>query len=106
AVECLLKTKLMRRYHCDNLSELNDRMHQKRRLADESSLFTHELLRLLDLLQCRYRMQRNADSWRSFNAVNRWLPSWRYSANRGTEKDAIQFMDNVEIVLKWLMANT
>jgi hypothetical protein len=51
AVECLLKTKLMRRHGCTNLSQLDELMRRKRRLGRQTSLFTHELAQLVNLLQ-------------------------------------------------------
>lgn len=51
AVECLLKTTLMRRYDCRILRELEDVLQRHGVLADSATVFTHQLAVLLRLTQ-------------------------------------------------------
>jgi HEPN domain-containing protein len=106
AVECLLKTKLMRRYRCRNLEELETKLRKRRRIAELSSLFTHSLMTLVDLLECRDRMRTHPDVWGNFTHVNQWKPAWRYWSNPATEEDANDFLAATERVLRWIHANT
>jgi HEPN domain-containing protein len=41
-----------------------------------------------------------------FNIVNRWIPAWRYSADRSNREDAEDFLEAVEKVLHWIEHNT
>ena len=106
AVECLLKTKLMRRYGCLNLEELEQELRQRRQLRRQTSIFTHELVVLLNLLQGRDRLRQNVTLWQQFNLVNRWAPAWRYSADLATKEDALDFVEAVEKIYHWINANT
>jgi HEPN domain-containing protein len=106
AVECLLKTKLMRRYRCRTLTQLDELLHRKGRTSEQWSIYSHELVTMLNLLGCLERMQANRNVWRAFALVNQWAPAWRYSADLGTKKDADQFVDSVEQVVRWIEANT
>jgi hypothetical protein len=85
AVECLLKTKLMQRFRCRNLMEWEADLRKRRRLQRLSSLFTHELILLINLLDCRERLQASPNAWRYFTYVNQWSPSWRYHADLASE---------------------
>lgn len=96
----------MKRHRCQNLEELEEELHRRRRLRRQSSIFTHELIVLVNLLDCQQRMRDNQALWRQFALVNRWAPAWRYSADLSTERDAVDFVEAVENIYRWLRANT
>lgn len=102
AVECLLKTKLMRIYSCRNLRELEDVLQQRGLLAAQATVFTHQLELLFRLTQSLERLQQNRVLWRQFTLVNRWLPAWRYTADLANQQDAEDFLAAVEVIMGWI----
>src|SRR6266481_6353569 len=70
AVECLLKTKLMRRFDCRHLRELEEELQHRGVLAAEATVFTHQLELLLRLTDALDRLRQNESLWRQFNMVN------------------------------------
>ena len=61
AVECLLKTKLMRRFNCRHLRELEDELQAKGILASQATIFTHQLELLLRLTDAVDRLRQNQE---------------------------------------------
>ncbi len=59
AVECLLKTKLMRIYSCLNLRELEEELQRRGVLTHHATVFTHHLELLLRLTQSFERLRQN-----------------------------------------------
>lgn len=106
AVECLHKTKLMQRYRCRTLDQLDDVLRQKRRISDRWSMYSHELLTMMELLGCVERVQTDPRMWRTVNAINQWSPAWRYTENPHAKRIAADFIVGVERVLQWIQANT
>ncbi len=51
AVECLIKTKLMRMFDCRHLRELEDELQRPGVLHSHATIFTHQLEVLLRLTQ-------------------------------------------------------
>jgi hypothetical protein len=49
AVECLLKAKLMQRFQCLNLQQLEQHLREKRLLRRADTIFSHQLYFLLQL---------------------------------------------------------
>jgi len=96
AIECLLKTKLMRMYGCRHLRELEDELQSKGKIAVPATVFTHQLEFLLRLANGLDRLRGNEEHWRLFNMVNRWAPAWRYSADLSNSDDAKDFLAAVE----------
>lgn len=95
AVECLLKTKLMRMYSCRNLRDLEDELQQRGLIGTTTTLFT-QLELLLRLVQGLDRLRQNAALWPLFTIVNRWVPAWRYTANLANRQDAEDFFGRGE----------
>jgi HEPN domain-containing protein len=106
AVECLLKTQLMRKFECRHLRELDNELQQRGEVPAGVTVFTHHLEVLLRLTGGRDRMRQDQSAWRTFNIVNRWIPAWRYSADRSNREDAEDFLEAVEKVLHWIEHNT
>jgi len=105
SIECLLKTKLMRRFGCRHLRELEQELQRRGALALHGTIFTHQLEVLLRLAQALDRLRQNEPLWRLFNMVNRWVPAWRYTADLSTRGDAEDFLDAVERVAHWIEHN-
>ncbi|MBC8228627.1 HEPN domain-containing protein [bacterium] len=105
AVECLLKTKLMRIYGCRNLHELEDELQRRGILARRTTVFTHQLELLLRLTQGFDRLRQNRTFWPQFNIVNRWIPAWRYTADLSNRQDAEDFLEAVENLMRWIENN-
>ena len=59
AVECLLKTRLMQRFNCRNLRELEEELQDRGLLAVHATIFTHHLEMLLRLSQGLDRLRQN-----------------------------------------------
>lgn len=105
AVECLLKTKLMRIYSCRSLTELETELHRRSILAESDTIFMHQLDKLIKLVPGHNRMLRNRELLPVFNVVNRWTPQWRYSDNQANRQEATEFMTAVERIMQWVEAN-
>lgn len=105
AVECLLKTKLMRMYDCRHLQELENELQQRGVLGAHATVFTHHLEVLLRLTAGTDRLRKDQALWRLFTLVNQWVPAWRYSANVSDADDATDFMAAVEAVSRWIENN-
>lgn len=88
AIECLIKTKLMKLFGLKNLDALEAELKRRRLISEDSSLFDH---RIELYLRASGRLDALKDDivlWRSFNIANRWIPSWRYNpdlSNLGAE---------------------
>lgn len=105
AVECTLKTKLMRLFDCRQLRELEDELRRRRVIRAEATVFTHHLESLVNLTNAATRLRANALMWRQFNLVNRWVPAWRYSGNPSNRRDADEFLAAVENLVQWIDHN-
>jgi len=105
AVECLIKTKLMRAYGCRNLHELEDELQRRNLLANQATVFTHQLELLLRFTPTFDRLRQNRKFWPLFNLVNRWIPAWRYTSDLANRQDAEDFLEAVEDIMNWLENN-
>jgi hypothetical protein len=105
AIECLLKTKLMRMFACNTLSELEDRLRRQNLLPASTTVFTHQLEILMRLTRSLQRLRQDVHLWSVFNIANRWVPAWRYTADPSNSDDAADFFDAVERLMKWIENN-
>jgi HEPN domain-containing protein len=109
AVECLIKTKLMRGYGCQNLYELEyeleNELQRRGILASHATVFTHHLELLLRLTQTFDRLRQNQVLWPKFNIVNRWMPAWRYHSDLANRQEAEDFLEAVLYIMKWIENN-
>ena len=105
AVECLLKTKLMQIYDCQNLRALDDVLRQRSLLPAHGTVFTHQLEDLLKLAPGYNRLRQNRDVWHMFHEINLWTPQWRYTAKRSTRQEATRFLTFIENVMRWIETN-
>src|SRR5438093_4652084 len=64
SLECLLKGKLMQRFRCQTLEVLEHLLHSRRLLSRYRSLFTHDLERLLQLLEAKNRLRDKSEDVR------------------------------------------
>lgn len=106
SAECLLKTKLMRKFNCRHLRELEDELQNKGILATDATVFTHQLELLLRLTNAIDRLRQNEEYWKCFNLANRWIPAWRYTADLSNRQDAEDFLGAIEKVSHWIENNT
>lgn len=105
AVECLLKTRLMRRFDCRHLRELEEELQRRGVLPAHATIFTHHLETLLRLTQGLDRLRQDKEKWRLFNIVNQWVPAWRYAADDPKPEDAEDFLDAVKTISHWIEHN-
>ena len=105
AVECLLKTKLMQVYDCQNLRELEGVLQSRSALPIGGTIFTHQLETLFKLTPSYHRLQQNQDMLSLFNVVNRWAPKWRYVSKQTTRDEAFFFINAIEQVMHWIDNN-
>jgi hypothetical protein len=105
SIECQFKVRLMKKYNCRNLTELEEELRSRNLLPKESSIFTHSLSILLRLAQDSNRLQQNLELWKAFNLVNQWVPAWRYSGDLSNRSDANDFLNAVEQLRQWIGNN-
>lgn len=105
AVECLLKTKLMRVYGCRTLRDLETELQRRGVLAEQATVFTHQLELLLRLTQRLEPLRQHRTLWPQFTLVNRWLPAWRYTADLSNRRDASDFLEAVGQIMHWIESN-
>jgi HEPN domain-containing protein len=105
SLECVLKTKLMHKFNCRHLRELEDELQAKGILPAASTVFTHQLELLLRLTNAIDRLRQNKEQWQRFNMVNRWVPAWRYAADLSNSEDAKDFVEAVEKLSHWIDHN-
>lgn len=105
AVECLLKTKLMRVFRKRTLDALERELRRRGALSRGASVFTHELEALLRLTRGWKRLQQDRPTRVSFSIVNQWVPAWRYSADLSAAREAQAFLEAVDDVLRWVEHN-
>jgi hypothetical protein len=106
AVECLLKSKLMKRFQCHDLEELEKHLREKRLMRDRETVFSHQLYLLMQLTGALDRLRMNREAWLAFATVNAWVPAWRYSPMSRSKQEASTFVDAVKLVTHWISANT
>jgi hypothetical protein len=70
SVECLLKTKLMRRFDCRHLRELEEELQRRGVISAHATIFTRQLELLLRLAQGLDRLRQNEPMWRLFNLLS------------------------------------
>ena len=104
AVECSLKVRLMHMFKCAHLAELEKKLATRKRLVN-ASIYTHQLMALLQLTGAANRMRRDPATWIQFSLVHRWMPAWRYSADLSNEEDAADFLRAVDKILIWIDGN-
>jgi hypothetical protein len=105
AVECLLKKKLMEKFRCRTLEELQDELQKRGYLAIDATIFIHHLETLVRIAGGIERMRQNRQTWDQFKIVNEWVPAWRYSPDLSNLEDADDFMAAIDHVLHWVHAN-
>ncbi len=105
AVECLLKTKLMHIYNCQNLHALEDLLRQRSILPTHRTVFTHQLEDLLRLTPGYNRLIRNHEMLSLFNKVNQWTPNWRYTSKPTNRREATEFITSIERFIRWINNN-
>jgi HEPN domain-containing protein len=106
SLECVLKKKLMEKFACFHLLQLEEALHQRGLLGAETTIFTHHLESLLRVGGGLERMRRDPGTWGEFRIANEWVPAWRYSPDLANRQDAEDFLRAVKAVRRWINANT
>jgi HEPN domain-containing protein len=105
ALECLLKVRLMERFGCDSLAQLEPLLIRRGLLSATQTIYTHRLERLLQAAQAQDRIQASPADWGNFVIVNQWVEAWRYNPSLATESEAAEFLDALDLVLRWIESN-
>jgi hypothetical protein len=105
AIECLLKSKLMAKFQCRNLVELEEELRLRGQLSVDATIFTHQLELLLRFAGGTDRIRKNPQLWKQFKIVNEWVPAWRYAPDHPGSHDAEDFLLAVDDVRHWIDAN-
>lgn len=105
SIECLLKAKLMRMFGCSNLVDLEEELQRRNLLAVHGTIFIHHLEVLLRLAKGTERLRQNPTLWPLFNIVNRWIPGWRYNPDLSNQNDAVDYLEAVDNLRRWIDNN-
>lgn len=105
AIECLLKTRLMKIHGCNNLEQLEARLRDRKLIPADASIYTHQLMTLLKAAQGAQRLGQVPETWKQFNLVNTWMPAWRYSADSPEPEAAQTYLEAIEEVHRWIEVN-
>ena len=105
AVECALKAQLMRKFDCRTLDDLEQELGRRGILPVQKTVYTHQLISLLELTGSLPRMRRNLVLWRMFSVVNKWVPAWRYTSDPSSRTATTEFLEAVEQVVQWITNN-
>jgi HEPN domain-containing protein len=102
AVECRLKYKLMRRWKCFNLEELEATLAGK---GIAETAFTHNLGRLIRAAGGWDRLRANGAMWTEFGEANEWQPAWRYNPDMASREVAQTLLDAAQRLIDWIENN-
>src|SRR5262245_16909784 len=102
AVECRLKYKLMQKWNCFTLDELEKRLVSR---GVSQSPFTHNLDTLTKLTGARDRIDQNPAMSNYFSVVSRWQPAWRYSPDLATRESSEEFLRAGAEFVTWIENN-
>ncbi len=105
SVECLLKRKLMEKFGCRTLIQLEDELRRRKRVKESESVFSHSLESLLRMVGGFERATQRRESSAAFSIVNEWVPAWRYSPDLGDSQTCEDFVESVETMVKWIDHN-
>ena len=104
-LECLLKSKLMRKFGCDTLSELDEDLKRRGLIKADATVYTHEFESLLRASEALDRLRTDSGLWSPFLIVNRWVPAWRYDPDLASRSAAESFLEALDQVAGWINAN-
>src|ERR1043166_9205828 len=95
SVECLLKRKLMEKFGCPTLIQLEDDLRRRKRVKEGESVFSHSMESLLRLVGGFERAMQRRETSAAFSIVNEWVPAWRYSPDLGDSQTCEDFVASV-----------
>jgi hypothetical protein len=104
-LECLLKFKLMRKFDCGNIGELDEELKRRGLIRADATMYTHDFESLLRASEGFDRLRRAPEVWYFFLIVNRWVPAWRYNPDQANEGEATSFLEAIDQVANWIDAN-
>jgi hypothetical protein len=98
AIECSLKARLMERFGCQHLQELERQLG--RRLKRKLNLRTHSLDVLLEYAQSEHRLTGSLQH--AYNRCRTWTVQWRYDPFVGNERECLEFFEDGDRFLKFV----
>lgn len=103
AIECQLKAKLMAAYQARTIEELERKTGGK-----SKGLWDHNLFALLGMLREKNPSfpGTNLKFHQAFNLCGVWKSNWRYNPNDGNKADCDSFMKAIDVVQKFIDANS
>ncbi len=102
-IECILKARLMERYNCLSLAELEQKL--SRRSRRKIDLRTHSIEYLFELTGARPRLvtaQGDRSALFAFQRVNRWTVDWRYDPAEGDEPNCTAFFESADRFVQFI----
>jgi hypothetical protein len=105
SVECLLKSRLMKKFECRTLRELDEELKDRGLIAAEATMYTHQFESLLRVTGHLDRLRKDLTLWPSFAIVNRWVPAWRYDPDLSKREEAEDFFEALDRITSWIRAN-
>ncbi len=105
AVECLLKARLMERFDCHTLSELDAELQRRRQLAAGQTVARHKIARLMRLAGLRERLIADRTVVQALAPINDWSTAWRYAPGLRNPVDADDFVESVRMLSGWIHNN-
>ena len=105
ALECTIKSRLMRKFACRNLDELDEALKQKGLIPADATVYDHRIELYVRAGGGLERLRDNQATWSRYIVANRWHPSRRYNPDLSARDDALDFLSAVDAVLAWLDAN-
>lgn len=105
SVECLLKSRLMKKFECRTLRMLDEELKGRGLIAAEATMYTHQFESLLRVTGHLDRLRKDLTLWPSFSILNRWVPAWRYDPDLSNREEAEDFFEALDRITSWIRAN-
>jgi len=110
AIECLLKSYLIKQWNAQTLNEAVELLDKRRahqgQAPVENIIRTAAGHRLVYLLQITDLITYNAYDEQLWGRLAQWRSAWRYETDEMTRADADGFMDDVQRAADWLLPLT
>ena len=105
AMECLLKTLLMKKYGVDHLDELEQQLKSRGKLRHDATIYDHRIELYVQAADVSEQLRGDQKTYKEFVKANTWLPSWRYHPGLSNHDDAEDFLGAVNSMLHWFRAH-
>jgi hypothetical protein len=105
AIECSLKTALIRRFSCDSLDELGETLARRGTIKNQEDVVTHNLESMLRWSDRIDAIRDDVRTYSAFTFANQWRTSWRYAPEVSDRREAVEFLQAIDVVVRWIEAN-